>query len=133
MKTTAKQYAQVLYDLTRGKSQDEADAVVSNFAEKLRKDRNLKMFERIVVRFEAIYNQENGVINVKVTSARELTEDQIEKVTEFVKSKYEAKEVVVENIADADVIGGVVIKVGDDVIDSSVGGRIEKLKSDLLK
>ncbi|MFC1608995.1 ATP synthase F1 subunit delta [Patescibacteria group bacterium] len=133
MKTTARQYAQVLYDLTRDKSQDEVDAVVLNFAEKLKKDRKLKMFERIVEKFENIYNQENGVINVKVTSARELTEDQVEKVTEFVKGKYEAKEVVVENVADADIIGGVVVKVGDDVIDSSVGGRIEKLKSDLLK
>lgn len=133
MKTTARQYAQVLYDLTKDKSQESTDAVVLNFAETLKKDRKLKMFDEIIEKFEGIYNKENGIVKVKVTSVRELNNDQIKSLEEFVKSKYEAKEVEITQIVDEKIIGGLIVKIGDDVIDASVGGRIDKLKNDLLK
>lgn len=133
MKTTQRQYAQVLFDLTKGKDQKEIDAVVLDFAQELRRNRSLKMMDGIIEKFEEIYNQENGIVVVEVVSASELSEDQCQNISEFVKEKYGAKEVVLEKRIDEDVVGGLIVKVGDEVIDGSVSGKIMQLKKSLLK
>lgn len=133
MKTTERQYARALYDLTKGKNQEEIDDMVLKFAEELRRSREMKMLGGIIEKFEEIYNQENEIVVVQLVSASELENDQIEKITNFLKEKYSAKEIVLNQKVDKDVIGGLIVKVGDDVIDGSIRGKVQRLRQDLSK
>ncbi|MFC1644731.1 ATP synthase F1 subunit delta [Patescibacteria group bacterium] len=133
MKTTAKQYAQVLYDLIKGKNQDEVDVVVLKFAQELRNSRKMKMARKIIETFNDIYNKENGIIEAEAVSARELSGDQMSKISEFLKNKYEASEIILDNKVEKSIVGGLIIKAGDDVIDGSVSGKVENLRKSLLR
>jgi F-type H+-transporting ATPase subunit delta len=133
MKTTERQYAQALFELTKGKNQEEVDDTVLKFAEELKRERKMKSVGRIIEKFEEIYNRENGIVVAEVVSAKELNEEQAGRIVEFVKKKYEAQEVVVNQKIDKNVVGGIVLRVGDDVIDGSVKGRLNELKSQLEK
>ncbi|HRY82805.1 MAG TPA: ATP synthase F1 subunit delta [Candidatus Moranbacteria bacterium] len=133
MKITATQYAKTLYEMTEKKSQKEIDNVMENFVKVLAKNNQLKFKKNIIAKFEEIYDRENGIVTAQVVSREKLESGMIKKITDFLKSKYKAKEVVVENKIDENIKGGIIIKVGDEVLDGSVINQLNNLKKMLVK
>jgi len=131
-KISAKQYAEALYELTRGKTEEKINSVVSDFAKELRKQRKLKLADNILNKFSGICNKENGIVEVEVISARKINEYQEEKIKSFIKDKYEAKEVCLARKIDKKIKGGIILRVGDEIIDGSVSRKLKNL-SVLLK
>ena len=133
MRITAKQYAQTLYDLTDGQPKTEIEKSIADFASHIHKNRKLKLAGKIIESFRKIYNKEKNIIEAEVVSRQKLDEAFVKKVKHFVKEKYQAKEVVLKNIIDESVKGGMIIRVGDEIIDGSVKGRLGELKKVLSK
>jgi len=133
MKVSAKQYAQALYDLTGGKSEVDVSGLIIKFAEELKKGGQLKSTDEIIEKFNEIWNEQNGIIEAEVVSARELENSQACKTKSYIKEKYKAKKVVLKNIVDENIKGGIIIKVGDEIMDGSVAGKLRKLKESLRK
>lgn len=133
MKVKSKQYAQALFELTEGKSESEVDALVLKFVESLKRNGDFKKSDDVMKDFVKIFNKENAIVEAEVVSARELDEGQVEKIKDFIGKKYEAKEVVLESKVDDNVLGGVVVRVGEEVTDFSVGGQLKSLKNYLSK
>jgi F-type H+-transporting ATPase subunit delta len=133
MKVTANQYAKSLYELTSGKTQPEIDGVVASFLKVLIKNRHLKIAKKVIAKFSEISNQEQGIVEAEVTTSRKLESSQVHKVESYVKEKYSAKEVIIKNKIDLNIKGGIVIKVGDEIMDGSVARQLEKLKNNLVK
>lgn len=132
MKISASQYATTLYELTLDKSKPEIDSVTKKFTEMLIKNHHLKMAKKIIEKFNGIYNRKNGIIEAEVATARELESSQVHKVESFIKEKYKAKEVVIKNKIDESIKGGIIIKIGDEIIDASLKNSLTNL-SKLLK
>ncbi|MDI6777900.1 MAG: ATP synthase F1 subunit delta [Patescibacteria group bacterium] len=128
MKITTKQYAQTLFDLTDGKSKPEIEKSVADFARYIYKERKLALADKIIEQFGKIYNQRKGIVETEVTSRKKMDETTSKKIKHYVKEKYQAKEVIVKNIVDESAKGGVVIKVGDEIIDGSVRGKLGELR-----
>jgi F-type H+-transporting ATPase subunit delta len=133
MKITANQYAKTLYELTQGKAQDAAAVSVANFAKFLSKNGQTKLFLKISQKFSEIWNQKEGIIEAEITSWEKLSEDNLKKTGVFLKEKYTAKEVVLKNKVDPKLKGGVVIRVGDEILDGSVANQLKKLKNNLIQ
>jgi len=128
MKISAKQYAQTLFDLTDGKSKADIEKSVAGFARYLRKERKLKFAGKIIEQFGKIYNQKNGIIEAEVVTWEKISEAIEKKVKQFMKEKYGAKDVMLKNIVDEKIGGGMIIRVGDEVIDGSIASRLGELK-----
>lgn len=133
MKITAKQYGQTLYDLTDGKSKSEIEKYVGNFTELLVKNRKLKLAKKIIDQFSQIYNKQHGIVRVEVISARKLSEETTKEIKEFIKKKYKAEKVELVILVDENLKGGMILKIGDEVLDGSVAGKISELKKVLVK
>jgi F-type H+-transporting ATPase subunit delta len=133
MKISVKQYSQTLFDLTDGKSEQDVLLIVKKFAEQLKNDGQLKNAERIMEKFGELYNAAHGIVLAEITTKEELKKEMREKIEKFVKEKYLAKEVVIENVVDEKIQGGIIIRVGDEVIDGSVANELKKLKNILSK
>jgi F-type H+-transporting ATPase subunit delta len=133
MRISARQYAQTLFDLTDGKSKSEIDKSVADFARHMNKERKLKMAGKVIEQFEKIYNRKNGIVEAEVVTAEKLSDKAEKKVKNYIQRKYDAKEVVVKNIVDSSIKGGMIVKVGDEVTDGSVVGRLSELKKVLIK
>jgi F-type H+-transporting ATPase subunit delta len=132
MKISSKQLAQTLYDMTEGKSKSEVEKAVRDFGLYLAKNRKLKFAEKISQQFAAIYNKKNGIMDAEVVTQQEINETLEKKIKHFLKEKYLAKEVVLKNIVDKDIKGGMILKVGDEVLDGSVRGKLNRLKNILV-
>lgn len=133
MKVKSKQYAQALFELTEGKSESEVDALVLKFVESLKRNGDFNKSDDVVKDFVKIFNKENAIVEAAVVSARELDESQIGQIKDFIVKKYESKEAILQSKVDDNVLGGVIVKVGEEVTDFSVGGQLKSLKSYLSK
>jgi F-type H+-transporting ATPase subunit delta len=133
MKITAAQYANTLYELTAGKPKQEVDGVVAGFLKVLQKNNQLKMTGKIIEKFNGIYNRKNGIIEAEITSRETLDKDVSNKLRNYVSTKYKAKEVVLINKIDDQIKGGIIIKVGDEIVDASIGKSLVELKRVLMK
>ena len=69
-------------------------------------------------------------LSVKVVSAIPLDENQAKRMQEALARRFDC-EIELENEIDADVIGGAVVYAGDQVIDGSLRGRLQKLSNSL--
>jgi len=133
MRITAKQYAQTLFDLTDEKSKPEAEKATLDFARYIQKERKLKLAGKIIEHFGKIYNKKNGIVEAEVVTAEKLSAETERKVKDYIEKKYSAKEAIVKNIIDKNIKGGIVVKVGDEVMDGSIAGRLGELRKILEK
>lgn len=119
--TTAQQ-AQALADLLGNELTDKP----ANFLRTLAANKRLLLLPQIAALFDQFKaNQENSV-DVEVASAFPLAGDITERLVAALRSKLK-RDVSVSTVIDKNLIGGVVVRSGDVVIDGSVRGRLEKL------
>ena len=128
MKISAKQFAQTLFEMTDGKSKPEIEKSAADFARYIYRNRKMKLAGKILEQFAAIYNQKKGIIEAEVVTARKLPVPQMNKVKSYIRKKYQADEVVLKNTVDENTKGGMIIRVGDEVMDGSVKGKLEELR-----
>ena len=105
----------------------ESNPYLRNFTMLLVDRRRILLLEAICQEYLALLRQLNQTVLAEVISAIELTEAQQQAVREKVKSMTNAHEVELDAKIDRDLIGGVIIKVGSQVIDASLRGQLRRL------
>lgn len=85
----------------------------------------------IVEQFRVLYGEKLGIVDVQVTSAAELAGNQKEELQRRLE-KYTNKKVRMNIGVDGDVKGGLVIQVGDTVLDGSIRHQLELLRDRFL-
>jgi len=128
MKISPKQYAQTLFDLADGKSRAEIEKSVADFARYIYGNRKLKLADKIIEQFGKIYNNKKNIVEAEVVSRKKLDNVGVKKIKHFVKEKYQTKEVVLKNTVDESIKGGIVLKVGNEILDGSLKGKLGELK-----
>lgn len=132
MKYTATQYAKTLYEITKGRSEKEIESDVSGFLRLMAKNGDLRLKDAVMKRFGEIYDADNGIIEAEVTSRDALSGAASDKLVEYIKGKYGVKEVVIKNRIDKEIGGGIIVKIGDELMDGSIARQLEKLRSKLI-
>ena len=104
-----------------------ADPELVNFLELLiEKGRTTELF-RIRREFEALWKKENKRIDVTVTSAVELDPAVVAKIGEEIE-RQTGQKVELASRVDGEILGGIVLQVGNMVLDASIRNRLEKLR-----
>ena len=101
---------------------------------KLLADRQrIGMLDAVLERLLALHREQNGIALATVTSAEALSEEQLARITEQVKSVAGTDKVEINSALDPALIGGFVLKVGSKVIDASLSGQVRRLGLALAK
>ena len=101
-----------------------------NFVQILAENDRLAVLPEIAGQFEEQRSRHDGVIDAHVTSAYPLTEQQIAGIVATLQDRYGRKVKATAEV-DNDLIGGVAIRIGDEVIDASVRGKLAQLAATL--
>jgi F-type H+-transporting ATPase subunit delta len=101
------------------------------FVRVLAANERLAVLPEIVSLFEAQRNAHEGVLDAQVSSAYPLSEQQITDVIATLEAKY-GRKVKVSVSVDPDLIGGISIRIGDEVMDASVRGKLAQLADTLM-
>ncbi len=105
---------------------DKFDAQVQNFISVLSENNRLALLPEIAALFEQYKAEQEQTVEVEVTSAFALSAEQQDKLAKVLSARL-SREVRLHVVEDASLIGGVVIRAGDLVMDGSGRGKLAKL------
>jgi F-type H+-transporting ATPase subunit delta len=105
---------------------DELGLEVQNLTQLLVENKRLALLPEIISLFEALKSEQEGELSAHITSAFALTADQISGLVAKLQTKFGRKITATQSV-DSELIGGVVIQVGDEVMDASVRGGLAAL------
>ncbi|MEL0028013.1 MAG: F0F1 ATP synthase subunit delta, partial [Perlucidibaca sp.] len=109
---------------------DRLDTAGKNFISNLAANKRLAILPAISAQFDALRAQAEGVVDVQVTTAQALDDAQTRSLAQTLTQKL-SRQVSISSDVDASLIGGVVIRAGDTVIDASVRGKLAQLSATL--
>jgi len=98
----------------------------SNFVGVLAENNRLALLPTISEQFELLKSNHEKTLDVMVTSAFEVSSEDQEKLAGALREKLQ-RDINIDTSVDKALIGGVVIKTEDTVIDDSVKGRLDRL------
>ena len=104
--------------------------VVKDFIEMLSCNQRLAILPEIYQLYHSQLEEREGVVTAKVRSARELLENEVNSVKQYLDKTLSAK-AQLELSVDTSLIGGIVIQVGSWVMDGSVSNRLARLSESL--
>jgi F-type H+-transporting ATPase subunit delta len=103
-----------------------------NFLELLVEKHRMPVIFRIRRQFEEMWKRENRKLDVTLTSAVELDPDVVKEVGAAVEEQT-GRSVELVNRVDEGIIGGLVLQVGNMVLDASIRSRLEKLRKSVAQ
>ncbi|MDX6602248.1 MAG: F-type H+-transporting ATPase subunit delta [Solirubrobacterales bacterium] len=109
-----------------------ADTELLNFLELLIEKQRMPEIFRIRRQLDELWKHENRRIDVTVTSAVTLEPAVVEKVGEEIE-RQTGQKVDLSSRVDAEILGGIVLQVGNKVLDASIRSRLEKLRKSVAQ
>ena len=105
----------------------DAEPELLNFLELLLEKRRIPVIFRIQRQFDAMWDKENKRLDVTVTSAVELDPEVTKRISDEIEEQT-GHTVELTSRVDPDILGGLVVQVGNMVLDTSIRNRLEKLR-----
>lgn len=121
-KVSKQALSELMLDICQGQVTDEGE----NFVKLLVHNNRLGLVASIAQQFEAFKADDEGYVEVEVTSAYTLTKEDKQSLTGSLEKKL-SKKVHMNVTVDKSLIGGVLVRAGDQVIDGSIKGQLQQL------
>jgi F-type H+-transporting ATPase subunit delta len=113
-----------------GKVVSGAEPEFVNFLELLVEKHRMPALFRIRRRFDALCAEENQELEVTVTSAVELDQGTVDHIGDAI-AKQTGRKIDLDSTVDDSILGGLVLRVGNMVLDASVRNQLEKLRKNV--
>jgi len=114
------------------KAISDTDDLVENFLELLIENHRMPVLFKIRRELDALWDEENKHLPVRITSAVELDEKTVEQIGEQI-GEQTGRKVELTTDVDPDVLGGLVVRVGNTVLDASVRRRLDQLRKEVAR
>jgi F-type H+-transporting ATPase subunit delta len=110
---------------------DRVSAPTANLLRLLLRRGRIEDLPRVAAEFRRLDDIRQGITHATATSASELTEDEIRQLTARLEQSTGGR-IALDVEVDPRLLGGLVVRVGDRLIDGSVRGRLERLRNQLI-
>jgi F-type H+-transporting ATPase subunit delta len=115
-----------------GRAIDGADPAFMNFLQALVERHRMPVIFRIRARFEELYEEERKLLPVHVTSAVALDEKTVKGIGKRIGEQI-GRTVELSSNVDPEILGGIVLRVGNFVLDASIRHRLEQLRKQVAQ
>ena len=109
------------------------DLLVKNLIFLMTRNRDITKFNLFKNIFNDLVDKHFGITRVQVRTANEIPPNQVKKLKESLLKFIEGSTVEVSQIVDENILGGIIIRIGDKVIDASSRTKINNMKDFLLQ
>jgi F-type H+-transporting ATPase subunit delta len=107
-----------------------SDELIRNFVRVVTEKGRAAQLDEIAREYEALVAAEEQILSVELTTAYELSDDEAAAIVKQIEEA-SGQRVEAARTVDPDLIGGLVLKAGTLEVDSSVRGRLDRLRRDL--
>jgi F-type H+-transporting ATPase subunit delta len=105
----------------------DADPAVINFLKLLIENHRMPVIFRVRRGYDELWEQENKLLPVRVTSAVELDKKTVSQIGDKI-AEQTGRKVDLSSEVDPDILGGIVVRVGNSILDASIRNRLESLR-----
>jgi F-type H+-transporting ATPase subunit delta len=106
---------------------DGVEPIVENFLKLLIENHRVPVIHRVRREYDALWEQENRRLPVTVTSAVALDEATVKSIGDAIGQQTGQQIELTANV-DPDVLGGLIVRVGNSILDASIRNRLENLR-----
>ncbi|PCG14093.1 MAG: F0F1 ATP synthase subunit delta [Sphingomonas sp.] len=104
------------------------DTTTKSFLGVLAENRRLSQLPQVIAAYRTLAARHRGETTAEVTSAHPLSDDQVEELKQQLRRRV-GREVSVDLTVDPAILGGLVVRIGSQMIDSSIRTRLNALAS----
>src|SRR5690349_19106771 len=109
-----------------------ADPIFMNFLETLLERHRMPVIFRMRARFEQLWDEENKLLPVEITSSVELDKEIVAQIGDRI-GEQTGQKVELSSKVDPDILGGLVVRVGNFVLDASIRNRLNQLRKQVAR
>jgi F-type H+-transporting ATPase subunit delta len=109
-----------------------ADPTVVNFLKLLIENHRMPVIFRVRRGYDELWEEENKLLPVQVTSAVALDDTTVKQIGDRI-AEQTGRTVDLSASVDPDLLGGIVVRVGNQVLDASVRNRLEQLRKQVAR
>ena len=109
-----------------------ADPVVENFLALLIENHRMPVLFRVRREFDQMWREVNKLLPVQITSAVELDKAVTQQIGDEI-GRQTGRTVELTSTVDPDVLGGLIVRVGNSVLDASIRTRLERLRKQVAR
>jgi F-type H+-transporting ATPase subunit delta len=109
-----------------------ADEALMNFLELLIENHRMPAIFRIRQQYYVLWDEENKQLPVEVTSAVELDEATVKGIGDRI-GESTGQRVTLTARVEPDILGGIVLRVGNSILDASIRNRLEQLRKQVAR
>jgi F-type H+-transporting ATPase subunit delta len=109
-----------------------ADPAFENFVEALIERHRMPVIFRIRARFEELWDDEKQLLPVEVTSSVELDKGTVDSIGDRI-GEQTGRKVELSSKVDPEILGGIVLRVGNSVLDASIRNRLNQLRKQVAQ
>ncbi len=102
-----------------------------NFVFELIEKEELEILSLVIERLKILVYKENGTIEAEVISATDLSNSVKNSILKKIEMKVQ-KKVKLNTEVDANLLGGIKVKIGDEMVDLSVRGKLDSLRQEIV-
>jgi F-type H+-transporting ATPase subunit delta len=110
-----------------GKLLDGADDILINFLELLIEKHRMPAIFRIRRHYDTLWERDHHILQVRIATAVALDEGVARKLGEQIE-KSTGQKIELTASVDPDILGGIVLRVGNSILDASIRNRLENLR-----
>lgn len=114
------------------KAVKDAEPTFMGFLEALIERHRMPAIFRIRARFESLWDEAHELLPVEITSAVELDKDTVEEIGNRI-SDETGRNVELSSHVDSDILGGIVLRVGNSILDASIRNRLTQLRKQVAQ
>lgn len=119
---SARQFGEIILEIGRNKFNSEARSLVMLLAD----NKRILVLPQISQLFEQLKAQYEGVLEAKIVSAFAMESRQLKKLIDDLERKFKRK-IEAQVSIDPELIGGVKVEIGDEILDASIRGKLEAM------
>ena len=108
------------------------DQLLKNFLSFLIQKRRFFFVERILKSFIEICSEKRGELKAELKSAKELSNDEIIKITDGITKNFSSK-IKLNYKYDQSLIGGLVVQVGSTMVDTSIKNKLQQIEKRMIE
>ena len=108
------------------------EIILKNFLSFLISKRRFFYVEQILKSFIEICSQKRGELKAELKSAKELSKDEIVKITDQLKKNFSSK-IKLNYKHDESLIGGLIVQVGSTMVDTSIKSKLQQIENKMVE
>lgn len=109
------------------------DALTKSFIQQVVAQNREGILYLICEQFIALYNEIHKIAKVELKTATAINDNTRDLILKTIKEKYQLSEIELTASVDADLIGGLVLRIGDKQLDASIKGQLKNIENELVQ